>query len=178
MKFRVEDIPAEGREESFTEDEHPLNDRLGGETSYTSFHFTDPIQVRVNLSRSGKVILVKTRIEARVKCLCARCLDPFSLTLTSQYQTSLKPRPDFPLSEEVEINREDLETEFYEGEEIDVTPLVQDQALLAVPPKAVCREECRGLCQRCGKNLNREACQCPDRPVDPRFGALRNYRVH
>ena len=49
---------------------------------------------------------------------------------------SLKPKPDFPSSEEVELSREDLETDFYEGEEIDLTPLVQDQVLLTVPPKA------------------------------------------
>ena len=60
---------------------HPLNDRLGGETTNTGLHFTDPIQVRVKLLRSGKVILVKSRIEARVKCICARCLEPFALTL-------------------------------------------------------------------------------------------------
>jgi uncharacterized protein len=178
LKFRVEEIPVEGREESFLEDEASLNDRAGGESSPAGLHFTDPIRVRVVLSRSGSLVLVKSRIEAPAKCLCARCLEPLSLTLTSQYQTSLKPKPAFPLPEEVELTREDLETDFYEGEEIDLTPLVQDQVLLAIPPKVVCREECRGLCQVCGKNLNREACQCSGRTVDPRLEALRNFRVY
>jgi uncharacterized protein len=113
-----------------------------------------------------------------VKCICARCLEPFARTLTSQFQLSLKPKPDFAPPEEVELTREDLETDFYEGEEIDLSPLVQDQALLTIPPKLVCREDCLGLCPGCGKNINRDACQCPERKVDPRLEALRNFRVH
>ena len=178
MKFRVEDIPAEGREESFIEDEGLLNDRLGGETTNTGLHFTEPIQVRVKLSRSGRVVLVTSRIEARAKCICARCLEPFPLTLASQFQVSLKPKADFTPTEEVELSRENLETDFYEGDEINLSPLVQDQVLLTVPPKLVCREDCRGLCPGCGRNINRETCQCPEHKVDPRLEALRNFRVH
>ena len=178
MKFQLEDIPEEGREESFAEDEGPLNDRLGGETTDTGIRFAGPIQVRVDLSRSGKVILVTSRIEARAKCICARCLEPFSLPLTSQFQISLKPKPDFPPAEEFELKREDLETDFYEGEEVDLSPLIQDQVLLTLPPKVVCREDCRGLCQGCGRNLNREVCQCPEKRVDPRLEVLKNFRAH
>jgi len=178
LKFRIEDIPAEGREESFSEDESLLNDRLGGETTNTGLHFTEPIRARVKLSRSGKVVLATIRIEARVKGICARCLESFPLTLASQFQVSLKPKPDFTPPEEVELSREDLETDFYEGEEIDLSPLVQDQALLTIPPKLVCREDCRGLCPGCGRNINRDTCQCPERKVDPRLESLRNFRVH
>jgi DUF177 domain-containing protein len=180
LVIRVEDIPSQGKQESFLEDEGPLNERLGGETANSGLHFSGPVQVRVNLSRSGRVILVKSRVEARVKCICARCLDPFALTLTSEIQASLKPKPDPHLAtpEEVELSREDLETDFYEGEEVDLSPLVQDQVLLTLPPKVICREDCRGLCQRCGKNLNRETCQCSVAEGDPRLAALKNFRVH
>jgi uncharacterized protein len=180
LVIRVEDIPEQGKQESFLEDEGPLNERLGGETTNSGLHFSDPVQVRVNLSRSGRVILVKSRVEARVKCICARCLDPFALTLTSEIQASLKPKPDPHLAtpEGVELSREDVETDFYEGEEVDLSPLVQDQVLLTLPPKVICREDCRGLCQRCGKNLNRETCQCSVAEVDPRLAALKNFRVH
>jgi len=180
LVIRVEDIPAQGKQESFLEDEGPLNERLGGENTNSGLHFAGPVQVRVNLSRSGRVILVKSRVEARVKCICARCLDPFALTLSSEIQVSLNPKPDPRLAtpEEIELSREDLETDFYEGEEVDLSPLVQDQVLLTLPPKIICREDCRGLCQRCGKNLNRETCQCSGAEVDPRLASLRNFRVH
>jgi uncharacterized protein len=178
LRFRLEDISALGREEFFTEDERLLNDRLGGETTNVGLRFTEPIRIRVSLSRSGKVVLVTSHIEARAKCICARCLEPFSLDLTSRFQTSLKPKQDFSPLEEAELSREDLETDFYEGEEIHLSPLVRDQVLLTIPPKLVCRENCRGLCQGCGKNLNRETCLCPESRPDPRLEVLRNFRVH
>ena len=177
MKFRVEDIPEEGWEKTFIQDENWLEDRLTGEKE-RNFHFVGPIRVRLVLSRSGKIVTVKSQIEARVDWFCARCLEPFSRTLKSEYTISLKPRPDFPLTEEVELTRQDLETEFYEGEEIHLAPPVQDQVLLALPPKAVCREECGGLCPKCGKNLNREACQCQNEAVDPRLEPLKSFRVN
>jgi uncharacterized protein len=178
--IRVEDIPEQGKQESFQEDEGPLNERLGGETTNSALIFAGPVQVRVNLSRSGRVILVKSRVEARVKCICARCLDPFALTLTSEIRASLRPKLDPLLAppEEIELRRDDLETDFYEGEEVDLSPLVQDQVLLTLPAKVICREDCRGLCQRCGKNLNRETCQCSVAEIDPRLAALKNFRVH
>jgi len=104
-------------------------------------------------------------------------LDTFSSPLDSEYKASLKPKPKIPSEEEKESKGDDLETEFYEGEEIDLTPLIQDQILLALPPKAVCREDCRGLCQRCGQNLNRGTCQCADQKMDPRLEPLKNFRV-
>ena len=179
MKFRVEDIPQEGQEATFSQDGSWLDERLAGEPA-RSFRFVGPILVRLDLLRTGRMVLVRSRIEAQVEWRCARCLESFRRTLSSEYTTTLKPRPSSPSPspEEVELTREDLETDFYEGEEIQLTPLVQDQVLLALPQKAICREDCRGLCPRCGKNLNRESCQCQDITLDPRFEPLRSFRVH
>ena len=180
MIIRVEDIPAQGKQESFEEDEGRLNERLGGETTNPALQFSGPVRVRATLSRSGKVILVKSRIEARVKCTCARCLDPISLPLSSEFNISLRPKPDPNIAptDEVELTRDDLETDYYEGEEVDLSPLVQDQALLTLPPKIICREDCRGLCPQCGKNLNRDSCQCSATEIDPRLAPLKNFKFH
>ncbi len=178
MKFRIEDIPPEGREDQYTWEEKELADRLSVETARL-FEFIGPIGIRLRLSRSGSSVLMKSRISARVKWLCARCLDPFEMDLASEFKTTLKPKPaNLELSEEVELTREDLETEFYDGEEVEVSHLVKDQILLTLPQKAVCRDDCRGLCARCGKNLNREVCSCREEAVDPRFAALKSFRIH
>ncbi len=176
MKFRLEDIPAEGLEANFSEAEDWLEERLRTDEKRL-FRIIGPIRVHLRLSKSGRMIHVKSRVETGVELLCARCLEPFFRGLNSEFSTVLKPRPDFPLAEERELNREDLESDFYEGEEINLTSFVQDQVLLTLPQKAVCREECRGLCPRCGKNLNREGCQCPTVLIDPRFQALKNLKV-
>jgi uncharacterized protein len=176
MKFRLEDIPEEGLEANFSEAQDWLDERLHGEEKRL-FRIIGPIRVHLRLSRSGRMIHVKSRLETRLELHCARCLEPFFLGLNSEFGTVLKPRPNFPLAEEREFNREDLESDFYDGEEVNLTPFVQDQVLLTLPQKALCREECRGLCPRCGKNLNRDVCQCPAAVMDPRFQALKNLKV-
>ncbi len=176
MKFRLEDIPEGGLEANFSEAEDWLDERLRADEKRL-FRIIGPIRVHLRLSKSGRMIQVKSRVETGVELLCARCLEPFFRGLNSEFSTVLKPRPNFPLAEERELNREDLESDFYEGEEINLTSFVQDQVLLTLPQKAVCREECRGLCPHCGKNLNREVCQCPTALIDPRFQALKNLKV-
>ena len=176
MKFRLEDISREGWVREFAQDPTWLDERLGGDEKWP-VRFLGPIRVQLRLSRSGSVVLVSSRVRAELEFRCDRCLDPFSSPLDSEYKASLKPKPKIPSEEEKESKGDDLETEFYEGEEIDLTPLIQDQILLALPPKAVCREDCRGLCQRCGQNLNRGTCQCADQKMDPRLEPLKNFRV-
>jgi uncharacterized protein len=177
LKYRVEDVPEEGRKEQFSMEEGWLNERLAAERERT-FRFCGPIVVQLELSRLGRVIFLHSRIEARVEWICARCLEPFPLPLKSEYKVRLEPRPNHPLPEEVELSREDLETEFYDTEEVDVAPLVQDQILLTLPFKAVCTEGCRGLCPRCGRNLNQGTCRCLIQEMDPRLAILKNFRVH
>ncbi len=176
MKFRLEDIPREGKVGEFEQDPTWLDERLGGEEK-KPVRFLGAIRIHLRLSRSGSMVLVSSRVRAEMEFQCDRCLDPFSSYLDSEYRASLKPKPQIPAEEEAESKRKDLETEFYEGEEIDLTPLIQDQILLALPPKAVCREDCRGLCQRCGQNLNRGTCQCVNQETDPRLKPLKNFRV-
>ncbi len=161
MKFRVEDIPPEGRSERFLQEPNWMDERLSREPARL-FTFASPISVTLNLSRSGQVVLLRSRVETAVEWRCARCLEPFSRPLTSEYSITLKPRPGVSMPEEVELTREDVETEFYEGEEINVAPLVQDQVLLALPQKSLCREECR----------------CAEETEDPRLAPLKNFRFH
>jgi uncharacterized protein len=54
--------------------------------------------------------------------------------------------------------------------------VLREQVLLAVPLKAICREDCKGLCPQCGKNLNLETCSCDNAITDPRWGALKDLR--
>ena len=176
LKFRLEDIPREGREVESEQDPGWLDERLAREER-KPFRFLGPIRIHLKLSRSGRTVLAESRIRAEAECSCDRCLDRFPSVLSSVYKATLKPRPQFSSDQEVELGRDDLETDYYEGDEIDLTPILQDQLLLTLPPKSVCREDCRGLCQRCGQNLNRGTCQCADQEIDPRLKPLKKIRV-
>jgi uncharacterized protein len=63
-----------------------------------------------------------------------------------------------------------------EGEELDLSQAVREEVILAVNPYVECDPKCRGLCPRCGTNLNREVCACTDDEVDPRWAALRDLK--
>ena len=60
----------------------------------------------------------------------------------------------------------------YDGDEIDLAPLVDEQTLLALPTRPLCSEDCRGLCPRCGANLNAGPCDCPAPAADGRLAVL------
>lgn len=63
----------------------------------------------------------------------------------------------------------------FEGDAIDLTPLVRDTILAAQPIQNLCRLDCRGLCPRCGKDLNEGVCGCGREAVDLRLEALRDW---
>ena len=66
---------------------------------------------------------------------------------------------------------------YYAGEIIDLVPLITEQIILQVPMKALCGETCRGLCPRCGVNLNLASCNCRNEDIDPRLAVLKNVKV-
>ena len=71
-----------------------------------------------------------------------------------------------------ELNDEDNDDFLVvENMRLDVDELIRSDVLLSLPSKYLCKEDCKGLCSKCGANLNLGACQCP-KEVDPRLSAL------
>ena len=77
---------------------------------------------------------------------------------------------------EAEVRNDDLNVSIYDGEKIDLTDLVREQILLDLPTQILCREDCKGLCQKCGANLNEVNCNCAENETDPRWSALKNLK--
>jgi len=76
----------------------------------------------------------------------------------------------------MELQKEDLDKEFYDGEIIDLNAIIQHQVILAMPFYPLCREDCKGLCSQCGINKNQETCQCSDKEfVDTRLSGLKDF---
>ncbi len=80
------------------------------------------------------------------------------------------PRP--TVTDDAELGADDLDLDFYDNDELNLSALVETETTLALPMKPLCRPECRGLCPTCGANRNAVACSCEPRPPDPRLGAL------
>lgn len=71
----------------------------------------------------------------------------------------------------LELAEDDLDVFPYEGDVVDLEPLIREQFILAVPFAPLCKDDCKGLCPMCGIDRNIDTCQC-EKPVDPRFAGL------
>ena len=112
----------------------------------------------------------------RVGLRCARCLEPVERDIAGEFDLIYRPRGADAGIDERSISGVETDIGYYEGEGLLLEDVLREQVLLAVPLKAVCNEECKGLCPRCGKNLNFEACNCVEPVADPRWTALKDIR--
>jgi uncharacterized protein len=112
----------------------------------------------------------------RVAVQCARCLEPVERQLKESFDLLYRPLGAVPRPPESAISRDETEIGFYQGEGLQLEQAIGEQILLAVPLRMLCRPNCKGLCPRCGKNLNVEQCQCPPTPQDERWSALGELR--
>lgn len=179
MKIRLEDISEEPTEATFSASKESLNARLAeGRHEAEEFRLTDPLAVDVTYYRAGEDLYFQGTLASTLAASCARCLKTYSLDLKTPFEFVLVPEP--PAGEqddpEIELQADDLALSFFSGPEIDLEPLCGEQAILALPTRALCREDCRGLCSVCGGDRNRDACACDDRAPDPRWAALQNWK--
>lgn len=174
MKLRVDRITDETTAAQFAAPVAELNERLDRGGAH-DFHLVQPLAVDVRYYRTGEELFFAGHCETVLEGVCARCLETFSLPLATPFEFVLSRAQ--PHESAQELHTEDLAFSFYSGDEIDLTPLVGEQAILALPSRAVCREECRGLCPSCGTNRNEVACGCKETSTDPRLAVLVQARA-
>lgn len=112
-----------------------------------------------------------TQLELR----CARCLEPVLRDVAGDFDLVYRPLGADAGVEERSVRGAETDIAYYQGEGLLLEDVLREQVLLAVPFKAVCNEACKGLCPRCGTNLNLENCACQPVP-DARWGALHEIR--
>jgi uncharacterized protein len=117
--------------------------------------------------------MLSGRLQARLQMSCGRCLEPFTLPIDTQVDLTYVPHPSVVAEDEVELSQDDLTTAFYRDQTLDLAEAVREQFYLALPMRPLCREDCKGLCSRCGTNLNQGTCACDVRWEDPRLAGLR-----
>ncbi|MFN8627633.1 MAG: DUF177 domain-containing protein [Candidatus Binatia bacterium] len=174
MKLNVHEIEEAAKALAYDEPTAPLNELLAREV-VRDYIFEAPARVRLEYYRAGQELFVAGHIDGRVNGRCARCVEAYPFELVKDFSIVLVPRRD--LAAAVELNEEDLDLSFYEGDIVDLSPLVREQILLALPTRPLCREACRGLCPQCGANLNLQPCQCVAAAGDPRLAVLRTLKV-
>jgi DUF177 domain-containing protein len=173
MKIQINDILAVEEQLDYAEPVEALNAMLA--SAHGDYEFVEPLQVHVGYSRSQLDLFFDGEVRGRAQATCGRCLDAFPLDVAQEFNLVLTPAT--PLTGEIELAPGDLTQSFYEGTEIDLTPLVYEQIMLALPTRPLCGEECRGLCPQCGTNRNTGQCACVLEAGDPRWSALRNLKI-
>ena len=78
---------------------------------------------------------------------------------------------------EPEDEKEDIVYLHPDTDKIELDSDVRDFAILAVPMKRLCSENCKGLCPRCGENLNDGSCNCDEKIIDPRWESLQKLKT-
>jgi uncharacterized protein len=121
-------------------------------------------------------IRVAGNFSTKLEMACARCLEPISREVASQFDLLYRPLGADAGKAELSVTVAEAEVGYYQGEGLLLEDLLREQVLLALPLRAVCREDCRGLCPHCGRNLNQEQCSCEEPVEDPRWAALKDIR--
>ncbi len=163
---RIDTVPRESRFSEIPEI---------GDDGVSVVRFPSPIHVQVTCYRSGREIFFRGGLEGEVEGDCSRCLESFRFVIEKTFDFVLTPDP-LPTNKNMELTADELGLSFYSGEDIDLSPFVREQTLLALPLRPLCSESCRGLCPGCGAELNRIGCGCVS-SGDPRMAIFRNLRL-
>jgi len=150
----------------------PLEDQPVGSEESFSFRRDEVDGMGWGLLAEGRLIklrkgfLVDLRASWQAATQCDRCLRTFSLPLAAELEDSVA-NPDAAPETELRLD----------GTDLDVEPLVREAGVLAWPPKVLCREDCKGLCPSCGKDLNEGLCGCGGAPLASPFNTLKNLHL-
>ncbi len=121
-------------------------------------------------------IRLRAAYDGRFEVLCARCLDPVEHALKGQFDLLYRPLGADAGPTEHSITTSETEIGYYQGGSLALEDVLREQVLLSLPARTLCREDCTGLCPRCGINLNSDTCSCDQTPSDPRWTALSDLR--
>lgn len=116
-----------------------------------------------------RTLVLSGEAEFTLMIPCDRCLEPVEVP----FQLSIERTLDMNLTDEERIANLD-EQPYLQGYNLDVDQLVRDELLLNLPMKVLCDEDCKGICNRCGANLNHETCDCDRSSLDPRMSVIQD----
>jgi uncharacterized protein len=124
--------------------------------------------------RAGEEIRIAGNLDVNVELSCSRCLEPARVHVSKPFDLFFRERDEemFDEDEEVELEEQDTRTAFFTGTKLAIGDILREQILLALPMKALCTVDCKGLCPTCGTNLNAGSCNCPKEDFNPHMDTL------
>lgn len=129
-------------------------------------------EITKSISRTG----IKGKVSVAIEVDCTRCLVPVEQPLGFSFSAAFVPREELLKEDEAELEAQDLDVDVLDADELDLREVVREQILLNLPDQIFCKEDCKGLCQKCGANLNLIDCKCIETEIDPRWAALKKLK--
>ena len=131
----------------------------------TSYPVSEPVEAEGTVRNTAGVLMMTGMIHTTIHGTCDRCAADFDRYMELPIDAVLV----------TELANEENEDEWVfplEGDSADLDDIVRTVFVLNLDSKLLCKEDCKGLCHRCGKNLNDGPCNC-QKELDPRFAALK-----
>ncbi len=137
---------------------------------------SEAVKVSGLLRSEGERVEVEGHIEGAVDCECVRCLKPVRFEAEFPFRDVFVTVERFESGVEAEVGGDELDVSVFDGERLDLADVAREQILLFLPEQIFCSEGCRGLCPKCGTDLNLKNCDCAEPETDPRWAGLKDFR--
>ena len=138
-----------------------------------NYKLSSPINIEGKVSNTNKGLYLDVDVDFTLVDNCSRCLDEVKVPIEYAIEGFLV-KADFD-----EDEFEDYDAFIIDGDEVNLLDIIGQTLIFNLPGQSLCKEDCKGLCQGCGANLNRETCACSqiandEDEIDPRFAKLKD----
>jgi uncharacterized protein len=149
-----------------------------------------PLAVSLDLTNIEGLVTVTGVLEGTIVRECVRCLkeyeDPLAFSVRAAFIQEPKSAPRHPKRidprraraeiTEAEPEEEPDDQYHYQGNQLELAPMLREHVILSAPMQPICSDDCLGLCAQCGKNLNEGPCQCAAEPPIPTVRVVRGMK--
>lgn len=141
-----------------------------------NYRLLDAPAVAGSVMRRIMSVAVSGKIDGKAEIDCTRCLEPIKRPLLIDFNVEFLTEGEMGREGEHELKLTDLDADQLDSDQLDLNLVVREQILLDIPEQFFCKEDCKGICPKCGENLNLLDCKCGDDEIDPRWAALKNLK--
>jgi uncharacterized protein len=111
------------------------------------------------------IVTIQVHVQCKVELICSRCLETFIYPIDIDIEERFTSDSNLLIGEdELTLAQHDV---------LDITEIVENSIISTLPIKKLCQSHCKGLCQSCGTNLNKESCSCNNEGYDIRLEGLK-----
>jgi uncharacterized protein len=180
VRICIDDIKDQGLSIEF--EEKPENFPILEDITKTGeSDFPAALKFRVRAIRIREIVEIEGRFDTKARLTCSRCLKQFETTLGANFAiTYTRKQSEMATTagvDGIEIGSEEAGLIAYSGRQIDLREVLQEQVVMSIPMQPICAEACRGLCSRCGADLNAGECDCREEAINIKFAGLKNLKL-